>query len=160
MDPLPSLPRRSGIKSWKIIEGMYVTKDKLRSGAEISLTVNKEAPIREGKHGDWAGDTCVRAHIQRGNLNLHFSWPELLVIRELIEKACSAIGPDAEACEHACEASRQQRLDEKATREKEWIAEREEGFGNRNTTATRRTGKTERDRQKRQQRARQADHSS
>lgn len=142
-------PRKSNVKEWKVRETLFDKEEQLKPGLVLKLSIRREAPVFDGRHGDWEGDERVRVHIERGSLHIHWTWPEAVMLEAMLDAGVTAVGVVAEACEQKFEEGMRKRQEEKAAREKEWRESKDRGFddgGGRDRF--RHTGKTARQRMK------------
>lgn len=140
--------RKSSIKEWKIHGVLFETEEQLKPGLGLKLSIRREVPVFEGKHGDWEGDERIRVHIERGSLHIHWTWPEARHLLTMLTAGAMSIGEVADACEQKFEERTRKRQEEKAAREKVWRESRDNGFESGYRGRYRHTGKTARQKQK------------
>lgn len=142
--------RKSTVKEWKTRETLYEHEEPIRPGLSLRLSIRREVPVFDGKHGDWEGDERVRVHIERGSLHIHWTWPEARKLLAALNAGTLRVGEVADACEAKFEDGMRKRHAEKAAREKEWRELKDRGFEvGEERDHYRHTGKTARQREKR-----------
>ena len=148
--------KSSAPKEWKLLETFYTDRRPMRPGAELIMTVVKECPVKVGDHGNYDGDPRVTVQLtwnNRPGKRLHMTWDEACSLTDMVSAARETLSPKAAVVEEETQRRYNERVQRRAERKEVPPQDLSGGFGEvKGGQMTRRTGKTEREREKRKQR--------